>query len=246
MRERLNRDRVLAAAVALADAEGLDAVSMRRLATELGVVPMALYKHVADKDALLDGMVDVALGEVAGEIAAQDDGTGAPGDDLGAGDGNGDSWRTGVRGHILAARRVQLRHRWLRRVLETRTARTPVVLAYTDTLIGTFRAAGFSDPLTHHVMHALGSRIWGFTQDLFEDADQTAPDPASVELLTRQFPNLAAVAGAAVHDDGTVVARGCDDQFEFEFALDLLLDGIARLHAQDWRPPGNTPASHRP
>lgn len=223
-RERLNRERVLLGAVALADAAGLDAVSMRRLATELGVVPMALYKHVSDKDALLDGMVEVTLGEVAGELPT-------------AAAGARDGWRPAVRGRILAARRVQLRHPWLRRVLETRTTRTPVVLAYTDALIGSFRASGFSDPLTHHVMHALGSRIWGFTQDLFEDTNQAAPDPASVALLRQHFPNLAAVAGVAVHNDGTVVAQGCDDQFEFEFALDLLLDGIAGLHAQGWLPP---------
>ena len=221
-RERLNRDRVLDAAVALADADGLDAVSMRRLATELGVVPMALYKHVADKDELLDGMVDVALGEVAAELPGPVDAAG---------------WRLAVRGRILAARRVQLHHPWLRRVLETRTTRTPMVLAYTDALIASFRSAGLSDPLTHHVMHALGSRIWGFTQDLFEDTNQPPPDPASFELLARAFPHIAAVAGVAVHDDGTVVARGCDDQFEFEFALDLLLDGIARLHDQGWLPP---------
>ena len=222
MRERLNRDRVLVAAVALADAEGLDAVSMRRLSTELGVVPMALYKHVVYKEELLDGMVEVALGEVAAELPGPIDAA---------------DWRLAVRGRILAARRVQLRHPWLRRVLETRTNRTPMVLAYTDALIAGFRSAGFSDPLTHHVMHALGSRIWGFTQDLFEDAAQEPPDPASVELLATAFPNLAAVAGVAVHDDGTVVARGCDDQFEFEFALDLLLDGIARLHDRGWLPP---------
>ncbi len=230
-RERLNRPRVLSAAVALADAEGLDAVSMRRLATELGVVPMALYKHVADKDELLDGMVDVALGEVPAEIPdrAQDD----------AGDGTSaeDGWRSAVRTRILAARRIQLRHPWLRRALETRTTRTPAVLVYLDALIGSFRAAGFSDPLTHHAMHALGSRIWGFTQDLFEDANQPPPDPASLAALAQHFPNLVAAASVAVHDDGTVVASGCDDQFEFEFALDLLLDGIAALHRQGWLPP---------
>lgn len=231
-RERLNRDRVLAAAVALADADGLDAVSMRRLATELGVVPMALYKHVGDKDELLGGMVDVALREVAGELPRRS--------------GNDPDWRAAIRGRILAARRVQLRHPWLRRVLETRTARTPAVLAYTDALIGGFRAAGFADPLTHHAMHALGSRIWGFTQDLFEDAEQAPPDPDSFAVLARHFPNLAAVAAVAVHDDGTVVATGCDDQFEFEFALDLLLEGIARLHAQGWLPPGNTGSAHEP
>ncbi len=218
-RERLTRDRVLTAAVDLADTHGLAAVSMRRLAAELGVVPMALYKHVADKDELVDGMLDRALAEI--EPTATDEG-----------------WRASVRGRVLAARVVQLRHPWLRRVLETRTSRTPTVLRYTDALIGLFRAGGFSDPLTHHVMHALGSRMWGFTQELFDDPDAPAEpiDPAAAAQLAQAFPNVFAVAMAARHDDGSVVSYGCDDQFEFEFALDLLLDGFVRLHEQGWQP----------
>jgi AcrR family transcriptional regulator len=227
-RPRLSRERVLRAAVALADTEGLDALSMRRLSAELGVVPMALYKHVADKDELLDGMVDAVLAEIP-TLARGAGGRGEAGDAAG--------WRATVRGQILDARRLHLAHPWLRRVLETRTTRTLAVLAYSDALIGAFRAGGFSDPLTHHVMHALGSRMWGFTQDLFEEANAPVPSPEQLSLLGRHFPNIAAVARTAVHDDGTVVAQGCDDQFEFEFALDLLLDGFARLHAQGWLPP---------
>ena len=220
-RERLTRERVLSAAVDLADSQGLAAVSMRRLAAELGVVPMAIYKHVADKDALVDGMLDRTLSEI--EPTAPDDG-----------------WRASVRARVLAARVVQLRHPWLRRVLETQVTRTPSVLAHIEAMIGLFRAGGFSDPLTHHVMHAFGSRMWGFSQELFEDPERPAEpvDPQVAAQLAQIFPNIAAVALAASHDDGTVVSYGCDDQFEFEFALDLLLDGFARLHEQGWLPPG--------
>ncbi len=215
-RERLSRDRILAAAVVLADAEGLDAVSMRRLAEQLGVVPMALYKHVADKEELLDGMVDAALAELAPASTDLD-------------------WRASVRSHVLAARVVQLRHRWLRRAMESRTNRTLVVLAHTDRVIAVFREAGFSDQLTHHVMHALGSRLWGFTQDLYESASPgLPPTPEQVAQLVSAFPDLAAVAGATGHDPASVVGTGCDDQYEFEFALDLLLDGFERLRVQSW------------
>ena len=87
-------------------------------------------------------------------------------------------------------------------------------------------------------MHALGSRMWGFTQELFDDPDAPAEpiDPAAAAQLAQAFPNVFAVAMAARHDDGSVVSYGCDDQFEFEFALDLLLDGFVRLHEQGWQP----------
>jgi hypothetical protein len=115
-----------------------------------------------------------------------------------------------------------------------------------DSFIGMFLAGGFSVDLTHHVMHALGSRMWGFTQELFDDSAGSAPAgnpptgnaPAGQEAMLREmaqrYPNILQVAMAANHDDGSVVSQGCDDQFEFEFALDLLLDGFERFHRQGW------------
>jgi AcrR family transcriptional regulator len=227
-RTPLNRGRVLEAAVALADEAGLEALSMRRLAEELGVVPMALYKHVANKDELLDGMVDVIVGEIApAERSA---------------DWKQADWKHAVRQRVLSARQALLRHPWARRVLESRTSRTPAVLGYMDEFIGMFLAGGFSVDLTHHVMHALGSRMWGFTQELFDDAgthraEAEVPPEAQAAMLQEmatRYPNILEVAMAARHDDGSVVSHGCDDQFEFEFALDLLLDGFERLHGQAW------------
>ena len=107
-RAPLNRDRVLRAAVTLADEVGIAGVSMRRLAQQLGVVPMALYKHVTDKDELLDGMVDVVIGEFDPPDPALD-------------------WKDGVRQRVLAARRAVLRHPWARQAIESRTRRTPAV-----------------------------------------------------------------------------------------------------------------------
>ncbi|MER5863402.1 TetR/AcrR family transcriptional regulator C-terminal domain-containing protein [Kitasatospora sp. NPDC002040] len=218
-RTPLNRDRVLGAAVALADGIGIEALSMRRLAQELGVVPMALYKHVANKDQLLDGMLDLIVGAIVPP---------APGTD----------WRSAVRQRVLAARSALLGHPWAAQVLQSRARPTPAVLAHTDAVIGIFRSGGFSVDLTHHVMHALGSRLLGFTQELFDDsagpATPPALPPAALRELAARYPYVAELAAGATHDQGSVVGRGCDDQFEFEFALDLLLDGFDRLHRQGW------------
>ncbi|MEU6072287.1 TetR/AcrR family transcriptional regulator C-terminal domain-containing protein [Micromonospora sp. NPDC047074] len=222
-RTPLSRDRVLRAAVALADGAGIESLSMRNLAQDLGVVPMALYKHVANKDELLDGMIDVVVGEIDPPVP-----------DAG--------WKHTIRSRILSARQVLRRHPWAPLAIETRSMATPAVLAYLDSMVGTFRAGGFSANLAHHVMHAMGSRILGFSQELFDASRQagrsgaTEPEPPAAlppEVAAR-FPHLAEISTAASHDDASVVGQGCDDQFEFEFALDLLLDGIERLQQQDW------------
>ena len=214
-REQLNRDRVLAAAVALADAEGVDAVSMRGLAQHLGVVPMALYKHVANKDELLDGMIDAVVGEIEPPVAGPD-------------------WRAAIRRRILSARTVLLRHPWARRVMESKTTPTLTVLGYMDSTIGMFLAGGLTVDLTHQVMHALGSRIFGFTQELYESTPAAEIPPEVAQFMMATFPNVVAVATSRPHDPGSVVGPGCDDQFEFEFTLDLFLDGIDRLHRLGW------------
>lgn len=233
-RTPLNRDRVLRAAVALADEAGLGSLSMRRLSEELGVVPMALYKHVANKEELLDGMVADLIGEI---------GPPAPNAD----------WKSAVRLRVLSARRALQRHPWARQAIESRTNKTPAVLDYMESFTGMFLAGGLSADLTHHVMHALGGRMWGFTQELFDDARTTAESPAEVppevqaamyEQLAARYPNIMAIAASTTHDEGSVVGHGCDDQFEFEFALDLLLDGFERLHEQGWSSTRSQPDSN--
>ncbi len=215
-RVRLSRDRVLRAGVALADDAGIESLSMRKLAQELSVVPMALYKHVANKEELLDGMVDVVVGEIDPPVRGTD-------------------WKSAVRQRILSARRALLRHPWASRVLESRTNPTPLVLGYMDSMIGMFRAGGFSVDLTHHVMHTLGSRIFGFTQELFEDSASVDPETQATmpPEMAQGYPYIAELVMAVYHDEASVVGSGCDDQFEFEFALDLLLDGIERLRQQE-------------
>jgi AcrR family transcriptional regulator len=206
---------VLRSAVALADATGIESLNMRKLAQKLRVVPMALYKHVANKEQLLDGMVDVVVGEIDPPV-----------------DGSG--WKGNVRQRILSARRALLRHPWASGVIESRASPTPAVLAYMDSVIGMFRMGGFSVDLTHHVMHALGSRMWGFTQELFASPPSVDPETAAVTFreMAGKYPYATELAMAVAHDENSVVGVGCDDQFEFEFALDLLLDGFERLQQQ--------------
>jgi AcrR family transcriptional regulator len=209
----LSRQRVLGAAVALADEGGVDALSMRKLAQELGVVPMALYKHVANKDELLDGMVDVVVGEIDPPPSGTD-------------------WKTAIRQRVLSARRALLRHPWASRVIESRATATPAVLEYMDSMIGIFRAGGFSIDLTHHAMHAMGSRLLGFSQELFDDTADVGPETQADMLreLAGSYPYITELVMAVTHDEASVIGgQGCDDQFEFEFALDLMLDGLDRL-----------------
>src|SRR5919205_2685952 len=163
-RPRVTRDRALRAAVALADEAGLESLTMRSLAQALGVVPMALYKHVANKDDLIDGMVDIIISEIDPSIA-------------------GAGWKSAVRERILSARRALVRHRWARAAIESRTTMTPVMLSYMESMIGLFRAGGFSVDLTHHVLHALAGRMWGFTQEVFADppTSETAEGDAEAQ-----------------------------------------------------------------
>ena len=153
----LTRERVLSTAVALADQEGIESLSMRKLAQALDVVPMALYRHVANKDELLDALVDVIVGEIDPPLEGAD-------------------WKTALRARILSARRALLRHPWASRLMESRNTPTPVVLGYMDSMIGMFRTGGFSLDLTHHALHAMGSRMFGFTQELFNDSSEADPD----------------------------------------------------------------------
>jgi Tetracyclin repressor-like, C-terminal domain len=128
-------------------------------------------------------------------------------------------------------------------VLESRTNPTPLVLAYMDSMIGMFRAGGFSIDLTHHVMHAVGSRIFGFTQELFEDLPSVDPETQATmpTEMAHSYPYITELVMAVYHDEASVVGPGCDDQFEFEFALDLLLDGIERLRQQELTSTGGQP-----
>ncbi len=216
-RTPLTRSRVLTTAVALADREGIGAVTMRNLAHELGVEAMSLYHHVANKDDLLDGIVDA----VAGEIAAAVEGIAPP--DVPAG------WKSALRERILAARTVLMRHRWAPEVIETRVKMSPHIIRHYDALLGLMRLGGLSWDLAHHAMHALGSRALGFTQELFDPGEGEDDGAADFEAMAAELPNMVGMMMAISHDGPDETLGWCDDQTEFVFGLDLILDGLERL-----------------
>jgi AcrR family transcriptional regulator len=208
-RAPLTRDRVLRTAIELADRDGIEALSMRRLGQELGVDAMALYRHIQNKDDLLDGIVEMIVGQIerAGPNA---------------------EWKTALREQAMAARRVMLRHPWARRVLEERATGGPTFLAYIESVLATLLDGGFSIDVAHHALHVLGSRIFGFNQDVFEDSAEPDPSPEAAAMLVRAlaaYPRITELAGSVSHDG---VLGKCDDDFEFTFGLDLILDGLER------------------
>jgi AcrR family transcriptional regulator len=210
-RAPLTRERVLEAAVDLADRGGIEALSMRKLGQELDVEAMALYRHVRNKDDILDGIVDAIVGEI---------------DDPGP----GDDWKGTLRRKVVAARQVMLRHPWAPRVLEERPALGPAVLGYVDSVLGILLDGGFSLDLAHHALHVMSSRILGFNQDLFDDGGEADQTPEAAAILARsmadRYPHLTQLALAASHESG--LGR-CDDDVEFYFGLDLILDGLEGL-----------------
>ena len=212
----LSRERVLRAAIKVADASGIESLTMRRLAEELGAEAMSLYYYVASKEDLLDGIADAVVAEINDAVSAIDVPSAGP------------SWKTAVRQRVLSAREVLLRHRWAPRVLETRTRTSLAVLLYYDGLLRLMRDGGFSYDLIHHALHALGSRALGFSQEMFDPSggasdEQTA---AALDGMAGQIPHLVGMLMEVAHDDPGSTLGWCDDQTEFEFGLDLILDGL--------------------
>ena len=208
-RKRLTRERVLSAAIAHADAGGLEALTMRTLAELLEVAPMALYRYVANKDDLIDGMVDVVFGEI-----------GVP---SGAGD-----WRTSMRQRAIAVRDALLRHRWAVGLMESRRRPGPANLRHHDAVIGRLRAAGFDVEMAAHAYSLLDSYIYGFALtklNLPLQSTEEVGDVAEAMLEpfpVNEYPNL--VEFLSEH----VMKPGYDYGDEFEYGLEVILDGLER------------------
>jgi AcrR family transcriptional regulator len=209
-RRRLSRERVLRAAIAHADAGGLEALTMRTLAELLDVAPMALYRHVADKDDLIDAMVDAVFTEI-----------GVP-------SGGGD-WRTAMRRRAIAVRDALSRHRWAIGLMESRRHPGPANLRHHDAVIGRLRAAGFSVEMTAHAYSLLDAYLYGFaltTMSLPFDTPEEVADVAQgmVQALpVNEYPNL--VEYITEH----AMQPGYDHGGEFEYGLDVILDGLERV-----------------
>jgi AcrR family transcriptional regulator len=206
-RTPLSRERVLRAAISLADESGIESLSMRRLAQELGVEAMSLYHHVANKGALLDGMLDIVFGEM--EPPPPD----------------GD-WKPAMRACALSAHHVLLRHAWACRLLMSPTGPSPARLRWMDSVLGRLRGAGFSAEMTHHAYHALDSHIVGFTLWVLPYLALAREQPDFAQRFVAEAP-LDELPYLAEHI-GVHLADRPGDTSEFDFGLDLILEGLER------------------
>ena len=211
-RAPLSRNRVLRAGIALADEAGIDGLSMRRLGQALGVEAMSLYNHVANKDDLLDGMVEQVVAEFEPPAAGRD-------------------WRAEVRRSSRSAYDALLRHRWACPLLVTRANPSAPQLTYSDAVLGCLRAAGFSVELAHYAFHALDSHVVGFT--LWQLSFPFKNQAELVELGRRFLAQLPAAdyPHLAEHIRYHLEPASAEGQSAFDFGLELILDGLERLCA---------------
>ncbi len=208
-RDTLNRERVVRAAMDLADESGIESVTMRELGRRLGVEAASLYNHVAGKDDLLDGMVDLVVAEI----------------DLPSGDVD---WKEAMRRRAVSAREVFAHHRWGAGLIDSRGRNGPGSLYYADRVLGVLLDAGFSPRLAANAFLALDSYIYGFERQRSNISPADDEDTAEVaqEVLDAipqgAFPSLARVATE-------YATKPYDDDAAFDFGLGLILDGIERL-----------------
>jgi len=217
-RTPLSRDRVMRAALALVDEGGMGALTMRRLGRSLGVEAMALYRHVTNKDEIVDGLVDLVFEEI-----------GAPADGVG--------WKSAMRQRAISLREVLTRHRWAVGLMESRPNPGRANLRHHDAVIGNLRAAGFDMAMAAHAYALLDAYIYGFAMTHMALPFDTATPGEVAEMAegmlrafpVNEFPNLAAfISEHAMHP-------GYDFGDEFEFGLDLILDGLERASTEPSR-----------
>ncbi len=208
-REPLTRERVLGAAIKLADQGGLESLSMRKLGLELGVEAMAIYYHFANKERVLDGMVDRVFGEIDLPAAGSD-------------------WKTAMRRRAVSVRDAMARHRWAIGMMESRGNPGPANLRHHDAVIGSLLAGGFDMTMAAHAYALLDGYIYGFALTHMNMPFGTADEAAAVaQSMVRPFepgafPNLVAMIEHAMQP-------GYDFGNEFGYGLDLILDALERV-----------------
>jgi len=209
-RARLSRELVLGAAIDIADEAGIESLTMHNIGQRLGAEAMSLYRHVRNKEDILDGIVDIVFGEI----------------DLPA---SGAHWRPAMRQRAISARAALLRHPWAVGLMESRTRPGLATLRHHDAVLGILRDAGFASAMATHVYNLLDSYIYGFA--LQERSLPVATPEALAEvgeiligqLPCDEYPNLKQV--------GTdLIASGFNYADEFEFGLDVILGGLERVH----------------
>lgn len=206
----LNRDRILVAAAEIADERGVAAVTMREVASRLGVEAMSLYNHVANKDDILDGMVDLVVEQL--DVPA-----------------DADHWREAMRRRAISAREVFGRHPWAPALLDSRESSGPTRLRYLDSILGTLVRAGFSMDGAARAFSLLDSYIYGFgiQQMNFSAGDDGASTEEMAEAIlayipAEEYPYLHRMASHAME-------VGYDAEADFEFGLEIILDGLGRI-----------------
>ncbi|MBU4555831.1 MAG: TetR/AcrR family transcriptional regulator, partial [Actinobacteria bacterium] len=208
-RPPLNRDRVLVAAVEIADERGLAAVTMREVASRLGVEAMSLYNHVANKDDILDGMIDLVVEQI--DVPA-----------------DADHWHEAMRRRAISAREVFTRHPWASALLDSRESSGPTRLRYLDSILGALMRAGFSVDGAARAFSLLDSYIYGFgIQQMNFSADEGASTEEMAEAIlayipAEEYPYLHTMASHAME-------VGYDVDSDFEFGLEIILDGLERI-----------------
>ena len=208
-RAPLSRERVMRAAIALADSSGIESLSMRKLGQDLGVEAMSLYNHVANKDDILDGIVDFVFGEIA----------------LPSGKAE---WKPAMRKRAISAHDALLRHPWAPSLMQSRTRPGPATLRHHDSVLGSLRKAGFTLVMAAHAVSAIDGYVYGFALQQINLPLQSREQVAEVgESILRQlgseYPYLAEMITEHAMKPGYDYAK------EFEFGLDLILDGLERL-----------------
>lgn len=210
----LNRERVLRAAIGLADEAGVESLTMRKLAKELGVEAMSLYNHVANKDNILDGIVEIVFSEIEPPPSETD-------------------WKTAMRQRAVSTREALSRHRWAVGLMESRMRPGPANVRLHDSVLGCLRRAGFSVAMAVHAYSVQDSYIYGFAlqekgfagqrDDMSLGEDESLAKTMLRQLPPDEYPYLAEIVG------GYVTGSGYEFADEFEFGLDLILDGLERL-----------------
>ena len=209
-RPRLTRDLVMKKALEVADHEGIDALTMRRLAQELGVEAMSLYHHVANKDQLLDGLIDLVFAEI--ELPSRQE-----------------HWKTALRSRSISAYKALVRHPWSVGLMESRTAPGPATLRHHETVLACLRNGGFSLAATAHAYSLLDSYIYGFAlQEInlpFNTSDEAAPvaDSMMTQMPMSEFPYMIEMAMEHVLKPGYAYSD------EYAIGLEIILDGLEKL-----------------
>ena len=206
----LTRERVLQAALNLADAKGIDSLSMRNLGEELEVEAMSLYNHVANKDEILDGIVDLVFSQIA-----------LPSGRAG--------WKTAMRKRAISAHEALLRHPWAPSMMQSRSRPGPATLRHHDSVLGSLRNAGFTLVMAAHAVSVIDGYVYGFALQQINIPLQSREQVAAVGesilgQLAGDYPHLAEMITKHA------MKPGYDYADEFEFGLGLILDGLERLH----------------